>query len=260
MGTWRPDAGQVAELGPLELRTATWGSGPADIVLLHDGLGSITQWRSVPERVAADAQCTVVAYERAGHGMSVPVPSAAWPADWLHREARVLQALSADLAVQRPVWVGHSDGGSTALIAACAPSAATRGVLALAPHSWVEDICFSAIEEMRTNSAAIVQGLARHHPHAHEVFEAWSGVWVSDAFRGWDIRPQLGAIEVPTLIAQGALDDYASEDHPRLTAEAIGSNASSTIVPDLGHIMHHDDPEAVAGLIVDFVSGVTPVR
>ena len=57
------------------LRTATWGDGPASIVLLHDGLGSIGQWRDVPFAVHRSTGATVMAYERAGHGASTPAPS-----------------------------------------------------------------------------------------------------------------------------------------------------------------------------------------
>ena len=35
-------------IGDGELTVATWGSGAPEIVLLHDGLGSISQWRDLP--------------------------------------------------------------------------------------------------------------------------------------------------------------------------------------------------------------------
>src|SRR3954447_22073524 len=75
------------------LTTARWGDGPPSIVMLHDGLGSIAQWRDVPGRLAARTGLTVLAYDRAGHGSSTPVPAGPWPTDWLHREARVLAGL-----------------------------------------------------------------------------------------------------------------------------------------------------------------------
>lgn len=249
------------ELEDLRLRTATWGSGPPDTVLLHDGLGSIGQWREVPATVAATTGQTVLAYERCGHGESTPVPRGPWPTDWLHREAAVLGEVLQAVGAQAPVLVGHSDGGSIALLYAAQPACAARAVLSLAAHSWVEDICFESIVNMRSNREAIERGLARHHQAPCELFEAWSGVWVSEAFRSWDIRPELRQIAVPTVVAQGQRDAYASEAHAHVTAAAIGDNATSVIVPDLGHIMHHDDAEAVAALIADFVTThVAPIR
>ena len=72
-----PDRSTVA-VGADRLTTATWGDGPPSVVLLHDGLGSIAQWRDVPARLAARTGLTVLAYDRAGHGSSTPVPTGPW--------------------------------------------------------------------------------------------------------------------------------------------------------------------------------------
>ena len=66
------DFGTIARMHRLELdgrdlAYATWGSGPAEIVMLHDGLGSVRQWRGVPEALHEATGRTVLAYERAGH-------------------------------------------------------------------------------------------------------------------------------------------------------------------------------------------------
>jgi len=222
--------------------------------MLHDGLGSITQWRNVPAQVAEHTGKTVLAYERSGHGESSPTPSGPWPADWLAHEATVLARLLDLQQIEDPVLVGHSDGGSIALLYAAEPGNHVRKLLTLACHSWVEQICFDSIVDMRADRDAIVRGLSRHHVEPEAVFEAWSGAWVSDEFRPWDIRPQIGSITAPTLIAQGANDAYATQSHAHETAAAIGSNATARIVPDLGHIMHHDDADAVAALIADFAT------
>lgn len=196
-----------------------------------------------------------MAYERPGHGHSLPTPTGPWPADWLHGQAVLLGHVLAATGADKPVLVGHSDGGSTALLYAAQNPDAARAVLALAPHSWVEQICFDSIVGMRNNREPIIAGLAKHHQHPDELFDAWSGVWVSAGFRDWDIRPELGASTVRTMIAQGADDAYASDDQAHLTAAAVGGNATSLIVPGVGHIMHHDDADRVVSLITDFVAG-----
>lgn len=231
------------------LAAATWGDGPAEIVLAHDGLGSIGQWRDVPERVHDATGKTVQAYERAGHGTSTPVPAGPWPADWLHREAAVLAALLDDVAVERPLLVGHSDGGSIALLAA-ASGIPCAGVLALAAHSWVEQVCVDAIAAMRVAPDRIIAGLGRHHEHPAALFEAWSGVWTSAAFRAWDIRPLLGSVDVPVTIAQGDADEYATPGHVAETVAAIGRNADGMLIPGLGHLLHHQD----ANLVIELIS------
>lgn len=219
--------------------------------MLHDGLGSIRQWRSIPATVAAVTGKTVLAYDRPGHGESTPVPTGPWPADWLHLEAERFGRLIPKLdVVAEPLVVGHSDGGSIALLHAAA-GGAMRGLLTLAAHSWVEQTCYDGIVGMRENTASIVRGLGRDHPNPDAVFEAWSGVWVSDGFRPWDIRPILSTIECPTIVAQGRNDEYAASAHAIETAAAIGANAEHLLLDDVGHLLHHQDPELVVQLIAD---------
>lgn len=234
----------------LDLAVQVWGDGRPEIVFLHDGLGSISQWRNVPERVHEETGATLLAYERAGHGSSTPVPTGRWPPDWLHREAEVLAALLIEVSADRPLLVGHSDGGSISLIAA-ANLADVRGVVSLAAHSWVEQVCVDSIAAMRETQTRYIKGLSRDHHHPVEVFEAWSGVWVSSEFRAWDIRDRLGAITVPVIVAQGDGDEYASVEHVSSTVEAIGENATGRLLPGVGHLVHHQDADAVIELVAD---------
>ena len=108
------------EIEGRSLTTQRWGDGPAEIVVLHDGLGSIRQWRDLPAQMHATTGRTVLAYDRAGHGSSTPVPTGPWPADWLHTEAELLAQLLDEVAVAEPLLVGHSDGGSISLLTAAA--------------------------------------------------------------------------------------------------------------------------------------------
>lgn len=237
-------------VGDASVSTALWGDGPPDIVFLHDGLGSVTQWRSIPAQVAEATGVSVLAYDRPGHGTSTPIPSGAWPADWLTTEAARLEQLLQAVGADRPLLVGHSDGGSISLIHA-ANHYRARGLLLLAAHSWVELKTVDAIASLRHSPAVVIAGLARHHEHAEELFEAWSGVWVGDEFGRWDIRDEIGSIEAPVHVVQGALDEYANPEHATETAAAVGSNAECTLLPGLGHLMHHTDPDAVVQLVVD---------
>ena len=223
-----------------------WGDGPAQIVLLHDGLGSIGQWRTIPGRIAAETGRTVVAYDRPGHGRSTPVPSGPWPADWLHHEADRFARLLARLDVDRPLLIGHSDGGSIALLHAAATGGhGLRGLVTLAAHTWVEQRCVDGIVDMVAQRDVIVGGLARYHDEPGAVFDAWSGVWLSDGFRPWDIRDRLSPIACPVVVAQGRLDEYATEGHVADTVAAIGSNAEGLLLDGVGHLLHHQDPELV---------------
>jgi pimeloyl-ACP methyl ester carboxylesterase len=245
----------VVAVGACRLRVATWGNGPIEIVLLHDGLGSISQWRDTPTEISLATGVSVMAYERAGHGASTPVPDGPWSADWLHREAEVLGALLREMDIEQPLLVGHSDGGTTALLHA-AGGGACRGVVALAAHSWVEPRCSAAIAEMRRFSDRIVASLAAHHDAPAELFEAWSGAWVSDAFATWDVRPALASITVPTLVVQGDRDEYATDAQLTGTAAAIGANATVMRLAGAGHIIHHEQPAVVTALVAEFYNRI----
>lgn len=244
----------TVDVGGDRLTAATWGDGAPEIIMLHDGLGSIAQWRSVPAELARRTGRTVLAYDRAGHGDSTPTPHGAWPADWLHREAAVLSELIAALGATDPVLVGHSDGGSIAALHA-ATTASGRGALALlAAHSWVETVTVAEIARMRADRDRVVDGLARFHAHPAALFEAWSGVWVGEEFAHWDIRPQLGSIAMPTLVVQGTGDEFATDAQAHDTGRAIGANAECVLIPGLGHLLHHAAPDQVVELLARFVS------
>ncbi len=229
--------------------------GAPSVVFLHDGLGSVGQWRDVPAAVAARTGRTAAAYDRAGHGTSTPVPEGPWPADWLHAEAEVLAALLHELGAEDAALVGHSDGGSIAAIHSAetsnsGPDGSTNPLILLAAHTWTEDVTVAEIRRMRERPEPIIDALARFHEHPAAVFEAWSGAWVSEAFATWDIRPIVGAITRPTLVAQGAADEYATPFHATSSGEAIGANAEVRLLPDLGHLLHHQAPDTVVDLVV----------
>lgn len=216
--------------------------------MLHDGLGSIGQWRDVPARIAERTGQCVMAYDRPGHGASTPIPGGAWPTRWLHHEADRLVELLAVEGIERPLLVGHSDGGSIALIAAM-NGLDVAGVVSIAAHTWVEPICRESIIEMRADTDRFVEGLSKFHEHPAEVFEAWSGVWVSDEFGRWDIRPDLHTVTAPTVIAQGDADEYATLAMVTDTVTAIGDNSTAHVIPGARHIVHRHHADAVVDLV-----------
>jgi len=243
---------QMVDVEGCRLSTATWGDGPPEIILLHDGLGSIAQWRQVPAALAEAAGRTVMAYDRSGHGVSLPTPDGPWPADWLHREAEILDTLIPTVGAVRPVLVGHSDGGSIAAIHA-AESDDSGPLVLLAAHSWLEPAAVDEITAMRMRIDDVVPRLGRFHADPAAVFEAWSGVWTSAEFATWDIRPMLRSVSCPTLVLQGGADEFATPEQATLTAAAIGRNAECRLLDGLHHLLHHDAPELIIAMIVEFL-------
>ena len=106
------------EAGGHRLEVERFAGDPSrpTLVFLHEGLGSVSLWKDFPASVAAATGCPVVVYSRYGYGQS-DLLEAPFAVDYMHREAlETLPDLLAELAVERPVLVGHSDGASIALI------------------------------------------------------------------------------------------------------------------------------------------------
>ncbi len=121
------------------------------LVFLHEGLGSVAMWRDWPRQLCAAGRFRGLVYSRPGYGRSTPrAPAEKWPVDFMHTQARevlpaFLQAVGVDTATDPPWMVGHSDGASIALIYAAAFSERLAGVIALAPHTFVEDLSIESI-------------------------------------------------------------------------------------------------------------------
>src|SRR5260370_5745842 len=119
-------------------------SGKPALVLLHEGLGSIRQWRGFPRKLAAASGCPALVYDRYGYGQSDVLQEARRTVEFMHDEAlSSLPELFSVLKIERPILVGHSDGASIALIHAGAGHA-VRGVVAMAPHVFIEPDCLSS--------------------------------------------------------------------------------------------------------------------
>jgi pimeloyl-ACP methyl ester carboxylesterase len=179
----------------------------APIIFLHEGLGSVAMWRDWPLQVCAATGRAGVVYSRRGYGNSDPVPDVRGAGrlgpDYMHREAwEVLPDLLEALSIERPVLLGHSDGGSIALLHASRHPVAA--CIVMAPHVIVEDISVRSIEVSRdAYPSALRERLQRYHADVDVAFWQWNDVWLSPAFRGFDIREDCHRISAPVLAIQG---------------------------------------------------------
>ena len=118
----------------------------------------------------------------------------------------MLPALLRALDVNTPPWLfGHSDGGSIALIHASMFPNQVAGVIALAPHLFVEDISVASITKTRETylTTSLKSKLARFHDDVDSAFWGWNDVWLDPTFRAWNIEPSLPRITCPVLAIQG---------------------------------------------------------
>jgi len=228
--------------------------GRPTLVFLHEGLGSISQWRGFPERLCATLGLDGLLYSRAGYGHSDPAPLPR-PVGFMHHEARVvLPALLEAEAVSEAILVGHSDGGSIALIAAAAREPRVRAVIALAPHLFVEAITVASIRGLRERlvDPAQLARFGRHHRDPGTTCEGWFDVWLRPAFAAWSIEDEVGRITVPVLALQGLDDEYGTMAQLRRLGERV-PHARWSGLAACGHSPHVDQPDAVLRACVDFV-------
>ena len=93
-------------------RVAVTRADRPTLVFLHEGLGSVAMWRDFPSRVAHATNCNALVYSRYGYGNSEPLREPR-TVSYMHDEAlATLPELLDQLAIDRPMLVGHSDGGS----------------------------------------------------------------------------------------------------------------------------------------------------
>ena len=230
------------------------------LILLHEGLGSVNQWRDFPQALAAATGSLVFAYSRAGYGRSSPVPLPR-PLSYMHDEARdVLPGVIEAAGFSHAVLVGHSDGASIAAIYAgslARPDLA--GLVLMAPHFFVEDVSVESIAEARRAYEIddLRQRLKRHHGDNVDVaFCGWNGAWLDPQFRQWNITEYLPHIRVPSLLIQGEDDRYGTLAQIDAGQRLIAGSVERLVLAACGHSPQRDQPEKTVAAIAHFVEGL----
>jgi pimeloyl-ACP methyl ester carboxylesterase len=230
----------------------------APIVFLHEGLGSVAMWRDWPAQVCAAAGRAGIVYSRRGYGRSDPVPDVRGGGrlgtDYMHREAfDVLPGLLRQLGIASPVLLGHSDGGTIALLYASRHP--VSACVVMAPHVIVEDCSVEAIAAAREayHSGGLRERLQRYHSDVDCAFWQWNDIWLAPAFRDFDIRAECRAISAPVLAIQGENDPYGTlrQIHEIDPAGPIVRE----VLPQCGHSPHRDQPDRSRRAVADFLAG-----
>jgi len=230
--------------------------GQPALVFLHEGLGSIRQWRDFPARVAAATGARALVYDRYGYGQSDVLQEPRRTVQFMHQEGlESLPALLSALEIQEPILVGHSDGASIALIHAGAGHE-VRGVVAMAPHVFIEPICLSSIAKASQTfeSTDLPQRLGRYHRDARKTFYGWADVWLDPQFKGWDIRDDyLPKVSCPVLAIQGHDDEYGTMAQLDEIARRVAGRCELLKLEQCGHSPFRDQPEQTLQAISVFV-------
>ncbi len=244
----------------IELETRWIGTrdGGPELVFLHEGLGSITQWRDTPDAIARATGRPALVYARQGYGRSTPT-SVPRPLTYMHDEAARLPRVLAAAGVTDPILVGHSDGASIAIIAAGEHVVAPRALVLIAPHVFVEDVSVESIaraaDAYRTGD--LRARLARHHADVDGAFWGWNRAWLDPAFRAWNLEAFLPRITAPTLVVQGERDEYGTRAQVDAIARQLAGPVEIAMIAGAGHAPFRDAPDEVHRRIAEFVREVT---
>ena len=257
---WRQGVSQSVDIQGAMLEICCWGPEPdraPTLVLLHEGLGSVSLWRDIPEALTKLTGCGVLAYSRAGYGQSDPTPLPR-PMDYMTREAlQVLPHVLTAARVQQAVLLGHSDGASIAAIyAGKIRDARLKALILLAPHFFVEpdgrksiDAAMQAFE-----TTDLRDRLARHHKNPDNAFLGWAQAWLTPAFMAWTIEDVIDGITVPVLAIQGEGDQYGTMAQIDRLQAGLTAPFRRLNLADCNHAPQFEQRQQVLAAIAGFMA------
>ncbi|MDX1738406.1 MAG: alpha/beta hydrolase [Alphaproteobacteria bacterium] len=224
------------------------------IILLHEALGCIDMWKDFPSKLAEKTGLPVLAYDREGYGQSSPLRHERQP-DYLQKYGQEeLPQIVNILSIKKPILFGHSDGGSVAMYYAAKFD--PLAIITEAGHVFVEKITEQGIKDALQiwETTNLKDKLARYHGDKTEtIFMAWAKTWLSDPFLKWNMEEDTKSITCPTLILQGAEDEYGSIKQVDSIFNHVSGPKKSLILEDCRHIPHLQKMDVVLDATQDFL-------
>jgi pimeloyl-ACP methyl ester carboxylesterase len=210
-------------------------------LFLHEALGSIAQWEDFPVQLCRELGTNGIILEMPGYGFSQQ-PMGNRDSRYLHHYGlEVLQSFRTQLAHEKPLLlIGHSDGGTEALLHAHKHPSQLVGVVTLAAHIRNEKETKSGIPPaIAAYEAGKLNALQIYHAEkTDDVFNAWSQTWLADFFKDWDITGDIQYLNIPGLILQGEIDQYGTQQQVFEIAKCFNAPVETCIIADCGHAPH----------------------
>ncbi|MGW8319017.1 MAG: alpha/beta fold hydrolase [Candidatus Promineifilaceae bacterium] len=231
-------------------------SAVPDLLLLHGAGGSHLVWPAELRRLGLGR---VYALDLPGHGRSVP-PVAQTIGDYATIVLNFIKAIGSP----HLVVAGHSMGGAIAqmiglyrpsylaglvLIGTGARLKVTDHILGQITTDFEGTIAFLAALQWAddTRHELVAQATELLRDNSPEILQA-----DFSACNSFDIMDQLEKIEVPTLVIVGAADVMTPQKYSRYLVDHI-AEAHLVTIPDAGHMVFLEQPEATASAIAAFL-------
>ena len=214
-----------------------------------------------PIRQALTPRYRVIAADAPGAGRSEPQPRE-YTASYYEDDSRSFLALLDELGASPAHIVGFSDGGEYALVMAELQPAAVRSIVAWgamgmleAPPGMVE-----ALGNVVDNPIPPLQEFSNYlksaygEENARAMTRSWAKAFGEIIDGGGDIsRKRAGEIACPALLITGEQDFIAP---PTAVSELAGAMQKAEFIEAKGatHMVHHDSPDWLAKMIVDWLA------
>ncbi len=233
------------------------------LIFLHEGLGSIEKWKDFPDKLCRITGLPALVYDRYGYGRSDRLHEPLQP-DFLHREAfEVLPELLEKLNIHPSlIFIGHSDGGSIALLYASKFSDCVKALILEAPHVKVEELSAQGLKAAiwAYQYGDLKERLYKYHgDNTDDMFWGWVNVWTDERTRDWNIESYLPGITASVLFLQGELDEYGTVEQLHAIRKKTGGSVEAEIIPECGHIPHQQAEEFVLNRMSQFISDILSV-
>ncbi|MCS4505113.1 alpha/beta fold hydrolase [Arhodomonas aquaeolei] len=254
----------------IELHREVSGEGEA-LILLHGLYGSGANWRRYARRWSRDYR--VIVPDLRNHGRSP------------HAEPMDYQAMAADVARLieaepggRAVVLGHSMGGKVAMALALTRPALVRGLIVadIAPVTYADNdhdtiiAAMLAIDLAKVGNRSDADGQLAERIDSQAIRQ-FLLTNLERADDGWDWRLPLATLrralpdilgwpalnghwDGPALFIHGARSPYVDDAGRRAIAGYFPYHEMETI-PEAGHWLHVEAPEAFKGAVEAFLDG-----
>ena len=234
-----------------------WRTPPQDgrpaLVFLHDGLGSVGTMRKFPEQTGTETGLPAFVFDRLGYGRSDREEE--FPADFMGGAADFLEDVLAAADIDDCVLVGHSDGGTVALLHGARYRGRVRAIVTIAAHVRRDELTYGQV--LRHNEmyreGDIPEWMTRFHgDNAAHLLKCWTEVWQKTLYDSWDISDEIATIQAPLMSLQGSEDAYGLPSQLESIARAV-PHARTEMIDGLGHFPQLEDPVQIVARIKDFL-------
>ena len=248
-------------------------------LIVHHGGPGLDQTVIAPRLSPLAQHLQLICYDHRGSGRSAS-PQGPDPYK-IDRFVDDLDALAKTLDVRPFALLGHSFGGIVALHFALAhPELLTHLILVCTPasHDFIQDVEDALPGKLEQEALAELSSLQDSNPSDYVMRRSLEllapiyfhdparvsemeldsvqfgpetqAVW--DSLEGFDLRPKLSEIQVPTLVIAGDSDLSVTPERARETADAL-PNSKLLVMENSGHYPFIEQPEAFLSGVLQFL-------